>query len=80
MNWSNIDLNSSYEASQDILDGYSFETLLLEIHCNLKVINKETVKQHFENELKMKIQSARDIFEANIENVVKKAIEEKNKE
>ena len=77
MNWNNVNLNSDYERSQNILDGYSFDILLLEINCNIKNINKDTIKQQFEESLKMKIDSAREIFVANLDNIVKQAIKER---
>ena len=40
MDWKNVDLSSDYERSQDILSSYSFDTLLLEISCNIKDITK----------------------------------------
>ena len=79
MNWNKVDLKSSYERSQNFLDGYSFETLLLEVHCNLKEITKETVLAQFEECLKIKVQSAREIVNANIENLVTKAKKERNR-
>lgn len=80
MNYSNVDLKDGYEASQNILDGLSFDTLLLEISCNIKDITKETVKAQFETDLKNLIQGARDIFTANLDNIVKEAVEQRNKQ
>lgn len=77
MNWENVNLESKYERSQNILDGYSFDILLLEISCNIKNINKDTIKKQFEESLKMKIDSAKEIFEANLDNIVKQAIKER---
>jgi len=78
MNWNNIDLTSAYERSQDILDGYDSETLLLEVNCNLREINEQTVRAQFMESLNSKIQSAKDIFEANLKNYVAQAIKERN--
>ena len=77
MDYSNIDLNSDYERNADILDGYNLDTLLLEISCNLREINEETVKKQFYESLNSKIQSAKDIFNANLKNIVKYAQEER---
>ena len=77
MDYSNIDFNSDYERNSNILDGYDFETLFLEISCNLRDINEETVKQQFYESLNSKIQSAKDIFNANLKNIVKYAQEER---
>lgn len=78
MDWNNIDFKSSYECSREILTGYSFETLLLEISCNLREINKETVRKQFETELQNRIRESREIFEANLTNIVKEAQRERN--
>ena len=77
MDYLNIDLNSNYERNADILDGYNLETLFLEISCNLREINEETVKKQFYESLNSKIQSAKDIFNANLQNIVKYAQEER---
>ena len=77
MDYLNIDFSSDYERNSNILDGYDFETLFLEISCNLREINEETVKQQFYESLNSKIQSAKDIFNANLKNIVKHAQEER---
>ena len=80
MDWKNVDLNSPYERGQNILDGYSFNTLLLEIACNIPEITRKEVVKQFEYELNNKISCARDVFYSNLNNIVKKAIEERNNE
>ena len=77
MDYSSIDFNSDYERNSNLLDGYDFDTLFLEISCNLREINEETVKQQFYESLNSKIQSAKDIFNANLKNIVKYAQEER---
>jgi hypothetical protein len=77
MDWNNIDLRNDYECSREILTGYRFETLLLEIACNLREINKETIRTQFETELNNRIREAREIFEANLTNIVKEAQRER---
>ena len=47
MDYLNIDLNNDHERNTDILDGYNLDTLFLEISCNLREINEETVKKQF---------------------------------
>ena len=77
MNYLNINLNNDHERNTDILDGYNLDTLFLEISCNLREINEETVKKQFYESLNSKIQSAKDIFNANLQNIVKYAQEER---
>ena len=77
MDYLNINLSNDQERNTDILDGYDLETLFLEISCNLTEINEETVKAQFYESLNSKIQSAKDIFNANLKNIVKYAQEER---
>ena len=77
MDYLNINLNNDHERNTNILDGYDLETLFLEISCNLREINEETVKKQFYESLNSKIQSAKDIFNANLKDIVKYAQEER---
>ena len=77
MDFLNIDLTSDHERNTNILDGYDLETLFLEISCNVTDINEETVKAQFYESLNSKIQCAKDIFNANLKNIVKYAQEER---
>lgn len=78
MNWNNINLKDNYERSQNIIDPLSFDTLLLEISCNVIEINKENVLKQFETDLQNRIISARKIVLSNLDNIVKDAQEYRN--
>ena len=80
MDWKKINLQSEYERSLNILDPYNFDTLLLEISCNLKVINKDTIKKQFDTVLSNKIESAKEVFKNNLENILKDALKYRNLE
>ena len=71
--WQNIDMNSAYETSLELVDGLTFDTLLLEIGCNCKEINERTVTEQFEADLQCIVDNAKDIFKANLENIIRKA-------
>ena len=78
MNWNNVDLkDGSHERDSNLIDGLTFDTLLLEIHCNIKEINEDTVKQQFMEDLNNRVQEAWDVFEVNLNNIVKQAKEER---
>lgn len=78
MNWKNIDLNSPSERQLNIIDPLTFDILLLEISCNLPEINEATIKAQFEEDLKSRIQSAREVFNDNLKNILKDALEYRN--
>lgn len=71
--YSNIDLNSGYQKDLNIIDPLSFADLLLEINCNLPTINEWTVRRQFEEDLQRTIEAAREVFEANLSNIVNHA-------
>lgn len=81
MNWQNVDLNSTSEREQNILDPLSFDILLLEISCNIKTenLNAVEIEKHFLNTLKSKVEEAKEIFKDNLQNIVKQSIKERNK-
>jgi hypothetical protein len=79
MNWKNVNLESPHESSQDLLDGYDFNTLLLEIHCNLKEITPETVKAQAMESIKSKYQTAVEILNDNLDNITAYAQKERAK-
>ena len=78
MNWNNLDLTEdSHERDANLIDSLSFDTLLLEISCNIKDINQETVKEQFNTDLNNAINEAKSIFKANLDNIVKQAKKER---
>jgi len=74
MDYNNIDLNS-HEVEQNIIDDLSFKNLLLQIDCNLPKhkINKGSVQAEFDMVLWLTVESAKDIFKANLNNIIKEA-------
>jgi len=75
MNWKNINLKDNSERAQNIIDPLSFDTLLLEISCNLQHINEGTILQQFEEDLQSRVQSAREVMKNNLKNILKDAEE-----
>jgi len=73
MDYANVNFNSSYEVSQNLIEPLRFETLLLEVECNLPVISEKTIRKQFELDLQSRITEAREIFDANIKNMTKHA-------
>ena len=77
MNWKNIKLEDGYERDLNLLDPYDFDTLLLEINCNVKEINRETVKAQAMESIKAKYQTAIEILNDNLDNITKQAQKER---
>ena len=78
MNWNNVDLNSS-EVESNLLENYTFSTLLLEVNCNIREINKETVKAQAMESINAKYKESIEILNANLDNLTKFAQDERNK-
>lgn len=79
INWFDINLESDYERNLNFLEGYSFDTLLLEIHCNLRKdeINEKKIKRHLAKQLTLNLDEAREIVLANLDNIISKALKDK---
>lgn len=71
MNPVNLD---GHEIDLNILEPISFEELLLEVQCNLPSITKETISAQFEENLAAKVREAREVFRANLPNLLEKAL------
>jgi phosphotransferase system IIA component len=71
--WNNIDMHSPYETSLNLIENLTFDTLLLEIGCNCVKIDGQTITAQFEEDLRSRIESAREIFQANLESIIRKA-------
>lgn len=72
MDWNNINLNSEYERSQNFLDGYDFETLLLELQTNFKTedLTEEKVLNHAFKAIENRVKEAKEILRDNIKQIV----------
>ena len=71
--WENIDLGRAYERSLNIVDPLSFDTLLLEIHCNLPEINAVTIREQFAIDLQSRIDQAWEVFDCNAASIEENA-------
>ena len=80
INWNNINLKSPYQSNLNILDDYNFDTLLLEISCNVKNINEATVKAQAMESIKAKYNEAIEISNANLKNITNEALQYRNAE
>ena len=78
--WSNIDLSDNYKRNLNLLENYTFDTLLLEVSCNIKdsEINKETVKKQALESINAKYQESLELLNDNLDNLTNEAIKEAN--
>jgi len=77
--WSNIDLTNAHQRNLPILDGYTFEQLLLEIETGMPEITKGAIVKHFLLELRVKTETATEVFLNNLNNITKEAKKERKK-
>ena len=79
IDWENVNLKSDYQKSLNILEPYNFEILLLELYTNIPnhKMTKEEITKHFNLVLNAKVNEAKEIFEANLQNILKQAIADK---
>jgi hypothetical protein len=78
IDWNNVDLTrEGFERSRNLIENLTFDALLLEIHCNLPSITAQTVTAQFETDLASRITEAREIFAANLANIVRQCRKER---
>lgn len=77
MNWNNVDLNS-HEVESNIVDSYSFKTLLLEVECNLREVDKKSIERQFLDSLNANIESAKAVFYTNLDNILNESLKRRN--
>ena len=77
MNWKNVDLNSNYEKSKNLLENYTFEQLILEAICNIKntEVTEEAIKKHALEVINAKLEEAKGILNDNLSNITKYVID-----
>jgi len=73
MDWKNISLNSQFERDQNLIENKTFDIFLLEVECNIKNISKEEIQKHFKNTLQGVIDVATNVFNSNLDNILKDA-------
>ena len=76
--WANINLDSPCQRDLNLIDGLSFESFLLEVHCNLPEINEETVTAQFNEDINRIVESAKEVFKDNLQNIINYAQKERN--
>lgn len=79
MDWNNVDLNSPSESGSCLVDPYTFDSLLLEIECNLPEINLVTVREQAMNSIQSRYEEAIDILTSNLINITNHALKERAK-
>ena len=82
MDWKNIDLKSGYEKSQNLMENYTFEQLLLEVYCNIREENltPSEINKHALSVFKAKYDEAIEILNDNLINITNHAKNERNED
>jgi len=73
IDWTNIKLDS-WEISLSLIDGLSFSEFVLDVDCNCSNITKAALREQFEAELECRIEDAREVFESNLDNLVRHVV------
>lgn len=69
IDWEKIDFESSFQRSLNLIEPLTFETLLLEVDCNIPEITKGAIILQFKEDLSSRIEEAWEIFGANLDSI-----------
>jgi hypothetical protein len=67
--WKNIDLDS-WEISLSLIESLSFSEFILELDCNCQNLTHAALREQFEEDLRNRIEDAREVFNSNIGNIL----------
>ncbi len=73
MNLNNVNLQDPNERFSNLIDPLTFNTLLLDIYLNVKEVNEESVRQQFKESLDSRCETAKEVFEMNLTNIIEQA-------
>lgn len=60
--------------SDSILDGVTFDDLILAVHCNCPVINRNAVVTQLNNIIEMRMEDTMELLSRNIDIIVEEAM------
>ena len=66
-------LGDDLAACDNLLDGITFEDLILAVHCNCSVINREAIKKQFFEILEQRLLDMNELLNRNIDKIAEEA-------
>ena len=66
-------LGDDVSRQDNLLDGITFDDIILAVHCNCKEITPEAVKREFDNFLKMRMVDTEYLLENNMDEIIMEA-------
>lgn len=66
-------LGDDLAACDNLLDGITFDDVILAVHCNCRVINRETVTKQFFEILEQRLLDMNELLNRNIDKIAEEA-------
>lgn len=66
-------LGDDLAASDNLLDGITFDDVILTVHCNCRVISRETVTEQFFEILEQRLLDTNELLNRNIDKIAEEA-------
>jgi hypothetical protein len=63
----------------NLLDGFTFTTIIDAVRCNEPIINEATVRKTINEVLEQQLEDLRDLTNSNINEIIKRALQGRNK-
>jgi hypothetical protein len=73
IDWSNLDLDCPFTEDLKLIEPLTVGAFLLEVNCNIPEITPEALRAQFNEDLQNRIHDAREIFNSNLSNFIRKA-------
>lgn len=68
-------LGNDLDTSDNLLDGITFDELILTVHCNCRSITPKTVRKELMEIVELKMEDMRELLERNVDYIIAAAKE-----
>ena len=66
-------LGEDVDRQDNLLDGISFDELILTVHCNCKEITPEGIEKELDKILEIRLQDMKHLLEKNLHEIIREA-------
>lgn len=70
----NFRLGEDLSLEDNLMDGFTFEDIILQVHCNCRSINEKAVRQEVKELVLLRMEDMTELLDQNIDVIIKEAM------
>lgn len=67
-------LGEDLSLEDNLMDGFTFEDIILQVHCNCRKINEKAVRQEVKELVLLRMEDMTELLDQNIDVIIKEAM------